>query len=131
MALRTNRLPWRNIPLTNAPMFTPDIIVTLVSSSGFHISLEYHHYLGASPDGAVYDPSNMQQSFGFVEIKCPYSSSSQTPAETNTPGFCCNFVRQVEFSSLKKIISIMHKYKGRWPQVSVRGATLLFTQTKV
>ena len=34
----------------------------------------------------------MQQPFGFLEIKCPYSSRAQTPAEAcNTPGFCCNF----------------------------------------
>ena len=66
----------------------PDIIV---SPSGFHTSSEYP-YLGSSPDGAVYDPSDMQQPFGFLEIKYPYSSRAQTPAEAcNTPGFCCNF----------------------------------------
>ena len=66
----------------------PDIAV---SPAGFYISPEYP-YLGASPDGAVYDPSNMQQPFGFLEIKCPYSSRALTPVEAcSTPGFCCNF----------------------------------------
>ena len=36
-------------------------------TSGFHINPEYP-YLGASPDGSVYDPSNLQQPFGFLEI---------------------------------------------------------------
>ena len=44
----------------------------------------------ASPDGAVYDPSNADQPFGFVEIKCPFSVRNLTPAEaTRTPRFCC------------------------------------------
>ena len=66
----------------------PDITVC---PSGFYISSEYP-YLLASPDGAVYDPSNMQQPFGFLEIKCPYSNKALTPAEAcSTPGYCCNF----------------------------------------
>ena len=66
----------------------PDITV---SPSGFHINSECP-YLGASPDGSVYDPSNTQQPFGFLEIKCPYSSKALTPAEAcSVPGFCCNF----------------------------------------
>ena len=38
-----------------------------VSPSGFFISSEYS-FLGASPDGAVYDPSNAHHPFGFLEI---------------------------------------------------------------
>lgn len=60
-----------------------------VCPSGFYINSEYP-CLGATPDGAVYDPSSLQQPFGFVEIKCPYSSRALTPAEAcSTPGFCC------------------------------------------
>jgi len=44
-----------------------------VSPSGFLISYE-HPFLGASPDGAVYDPANTQYPFGFLEIKCPYTA---------------------------------------------------------
>ena len=63
----------------------PDL---LVSQCGFIINPMYS-YLGASPDGAVYDPSNGDKPFGFLEIKCPYSVRHLTPAEaTHTPGFC-------------------------------------------
>ena len=36
------------------------------SASGFIINPAYP-FLGASPNGAVYDPSNSQQPFGFVD----------------------------------------------------------------
>ena len=52
-----------------------------VTPVGFHISLT-HPYLGASPDGAVYDPSTEGEPFGFVEIKCPYTARNMTPVET-------------------------------------------------
>ena len=46
--------------------------------------------LGASPDGAVYDPSNMQQPFGFLEIKYPYSHKDSLPAEAcGISTLCC------------------------------------------
>ena len=62
-----------------------------VSASGFLINPAYP-FLGASPDGAVYDPSSAQQPFGFVEIKCPYSHRHASPAEAcNTSSFCCEF----------------------------------------
>ena len=44
-----------------------------VSPSGFLVSSD-HPFLGASPDGAVYDPSSTQYPFGFLEIKCPYTA---------------------------------------------------------
>ena len=43
----------------------------MVTQSGFLINKEYP-FLGASPDGAVYDLSS-DQPFGFLEVKCPYS----------------------------------------------------------
>ena len=55
----------------------PSLTVTPV---GFHISLS-HPYLGASPDGAVYDPSTASEPFGFVEVKCPYTARNMTPVE--------------------------------------------------
>ena len=35
-------------------------------------------YLGASPDGKVYDPSEPESPFGLLEIKCPYSLKDKT-----------------------------------------------------
>ena len=52
----------------------------VVSPSGFLIDTA-HSFLGASPDGAVYDPSNVQQPFGFLEVKCPYSVRELSPIE--------------------------------------------------
>ena len=47
--------------------------------------------LGATPDGAVYDPSYTQQPFGFLEIKCPYVHRNCKPAEAcGTSTFCCD-----------------------------------------
>lgn len=54
-----------------------DIVVT---PSGVIINPSWC-FLGASPDGAVYDPSNLQQPYGFLEVKCPYSFRNMTPAE--------------------------------------------------
>ena len=64
----------------------PDISV---SKSGFLISSSYP-FLGASPDGAVFDPSNALQPFGFLEVKCPYSARMITPTDACAgSGFCC------------------------------------------
>ena len=47
-------------------------------------------FLGVSPDGAVYDLSNMQQPFGFLEIKYPYSHKDSLPAEVcGLSTVCC------------------------------------------
>ena len=43
-----------------------------VAPCGFHISTE-HPFLGATPDGAVFDASIAEEPFGFLEVKCPYA----------------------------------------------------------
>ena len=59
----------------------------MVTQSGFLINKKYP-FLGASPDGAVYDPSS-DQPFGFLEVKCPYSYRNVTPEQASiSPGFC-------------------------------------------
>ena len=60
----------------------------LVIKSGFIINPSFP-FLGASPDGAVYDPSNQDQPFGFVEVKCPYSARDKTLEAAANLGFCC------------------------------------------
>lgn len=56
---------------------------------GFLISTS-HSFLGATPDGAVYDPSSPEEPYGFLEVKCPYSQRNKTPMEAcDSPGFCC------------------------------------------
>ena len=63
----------------------PDL---MVSPCGFHISAT-HPFLGASPDGAVYDPQQNDQSFGFLEVKCPYTCRDLLPVKgCSVSGFC-------------------------------------------
>ena len=50
-----------------------------VNQSGLWVSPDYP-FLGASPDAAVYDPSELQ-AFGFTEVKCPYKHKDVTPKE--------------------------------------------------
>ena len=65
----------------------------VTSSAGFVIS-EENPFLGASPDGYVYDPSTLQ-SFGLVEIKCPYKYRAYTPTEASLKSdFFCEIVTQ-------------------------------------
>ena len=60
-----------------------------VGPCGFLVCEQYP-FLGATPDGTVYDPTNLEQPFGFLEVKCPYSHRDRTPAEAcGMPGFCC------------------------------------------
>ena len=45
-------------------------------------------YLGASPDGKVYDPSEPESPFGLLEIKCPYSLKDKTINEAAAASNC-------------------------------------------
>ena len=53
-----------------------------VCGVSFHVS-QRHPFIGASPDGGVYDPSS-DQPYGFLEVKCPYSHRDHTPTEACT-----------------------------------------------
>ena len=60
---------------------------------GFLVCQEYP-FLGASPDGGVYDLASDLHPFGFVEVKCPYSHHDNTPVEAcSDPSFCCELKR--------------------------------------
>ena len=59
-----------------------------VCASGVRISV-HHPFLGASPDGSVYDP-NADYPYGFLEIKCPHSHRDKTVIEAcYYPSFFC------------------------------------------
>ena len=54
-----------------------------------------YKYIGASPDGQVYDPSSSGHSHGLLEIKCPHTPYLQdlTPEEAcDLTGFCAKLV---------------------------------------
>ena len=60
-----------------------------VCTSGVHISIA-QPFLGASPDGCVYDPQS-DEPYGFLEIKCPHSQRDKNPIEAcRITTFCCN-----------------------------------------
>ena len=44
---------------------------------GFFINTDFP-FPGAIPDGSVYDPSEPEQPFGYLEVKCPYSYTSRS-----------------------------------------------------
>ena len=46
----------------------------IVSASGFIISLSYP-FLGATPDGAIYDPSSPDEPYGFFGGEMPIHSA--------------------------------------------------------
>ena len=104
-----------------------------VCSIGFHIS-HSHPYLGASPDGGVYDPSSVGESYGFVEIKCPYSHRDETPeAACESSSFCCSLENTNGIPTIT--LRISHNYysksKGRWVWAPDPGVILSCIRTKV
>jgi hypothetical protein len=59
---------------------------------GFYISIT-HTFLGASPDGGIYDPTNPTNPYGYLEIKCPYVHRDKTPLQAcSDKKFCCTEV---------------------------------------
>ena len=88
----------------------PDLIV---SASGIFINTDYP-YLGASPDGAVYDPYDPQQPFGFLEVKCPYSARDISPSEAcATSGFFCELDQGTKQLKLKENHSYFAQIQGQ------------------
>lgn len=80
-----------------------------VAPCGFYVC-KSHPYLGASPDGAVYDPSEPTAPFGFLGVKCPYRHRNITPEEAcATSGFCCSLESQTCVSK-QLVLRTNHPY---------------------
>ena len=104
----------------------PDLTV---SPSGF-IVCSTHPFLGASPDGAVYDPSSIRHPFGFLEIKCPFMARNISPQEAGTnPRFCCT-TDQNGHLLLKESHAYYAQVQGQMAVVVVHGVILLYTQAR-
>ena len=81
----------------------PDIAV---GESGVIINPSYC-FLGATPDGVVYDPIQTDKPYGFIEVKCPYSSRNLSPIEAcENSDFFCIYDQTSNQLKLKK----SHKY---------------------
>ena len=86
-----------------------------------------HPFLGASPDAAIYDPTE-KEPYGFAEIKSPYkhrsSSLSMACEDTN---FCCRLTPVndgKEKIEIKRDTCIIHRCKGKWQLDVEHGVTL-------
>ena len=103
----------------------------VVTQSGLWVSPD-HPFLGASPDAAVYDPSE-PHAYGFAEVKCPYKHRDSTPEEACAdPSFCCELLKSesgVEQLKLKKQ-HVYAKFKARWQLVKDHGTISLYTQLR-
>lgn len=70
--------------------------------SGFVINPKWP-FLGASPDGVVYDPTDQTQPYGFLEIKCPYTYRNITPIEAcSSSSFYCYLDPNTRMPKLKE-----------------------------
>jgi len=83
-----------------------------VAPCGFHIS-KSHPYLGATPDGAICDPSSLDKHFGFLEVECPHAHRNNTPEEASlTSGFCCSLESSSD-GTQQLILRRNHIYYGQ------------------
>lgn len=88
----------------------PDLTV---SPLGFLVNPS-HSFLGASPDGAVFDPSNPSEPFGFLEVKCPYTDRMLTSTDACTlSGFC---------STVDRVSGQLHTLHQIQEQMAIRGS---------
>ena len=90
---------------------------------------EGYPFLGSTPDGTVYDPSNSFYPFGFLEVKSSHSHSDRSLAEACTiPGFCSQLqtlpdgCKQVMLQRNHPYTSL--KFKDRWLSEEALGAIL-------
>ena len=78
-----------------------------VGPCGIIVSDSYP-FLGATPDGTVYDPICTDQPFGFIEVKCPFSHQHQNPLEAgNLSSFFCN----VRLSNNAEVVRLQQSHK--------------------
>ena len=94
----------------------------VTSGAGFVIS-EDNPFLGASPDGYVYDP-NVLECFGLVEIKCPYKYRAYTPAEAClNSDFFCEIITQSSGDQMFQLKQSHSYYCQVQGQMAITGRT--------
>ena len=75
-----------------------------VMRTGFHIDRTYN-WIGASPDGLVYDPSSVNDPHGLLEIKCPASAES-----TSLEALCSKSNFYLQYADGKYHLKKNHDY---------------------
>ena len=80
----------------------------------------------------MYDPIQADKPYGFIEVKCPYSSRNLSPAEAcENSDFFCMYDQDSNQLKLKKAHKYFaQRYRARWPSVSVHGVIWLFIPLK-
>lgn len=85
----------------------------LLLPAGFFIS-KSQPFLGASLDGAVFDPSSPNHPFGFLEIKCSFKHKNVTPQEAcHDPTFCCTYSNTAQQIMLKRTHPYFAQVQGQ------------------
>ena len=80
----------------------------ILAKAGFVISKQFP-FLGASPDGYVYDPSSLNQ-YGLVEVKCPYKFRFHTiESAAAYPEFCLTQTKNPD-GTLTIQLKLTHDY---------------------
>ena len=105
----------------------------LVVCKAGYIFNPLYPFLGGSHDGAVYDPSTLNELIWILEIKRPYSQRNVTPTEAcESPEFCyCTTiigVSQVSVNVKNTLISVKCRVKQQL--VNDLGVILLCTLPK-
>ena len=108
----------------------------IVGPSGILVS-ETHPFLGATPDGTIYDPLHFNQPFGFLEVKCPYSHRNETPIEaSSSPGFCSTVQSSNSNQSNTQVLRLKQNHiyyaqvQGQMAVGVDHGVILLFSPIK-
>ena len=95
----------------------------VVCKAGFVIC-EEHPFLGASPDGYVYD-SHSETAYGLVEIKCPYKYRNFSPNDAaKESDFCCKLATSHDGRSVLELNRSHAKCKASLPLQIENGAIL-------
>ena len=100
-----------------------------ITKSGL-VSNPNYVFLGASPDGVVYDPVSSDPN-GLLEIKCPYQLRDCTPQEAaQQKSFFCIIENGTSFFKKTKKNSTITttKFKDKWRSVQGSGVILLYIQ---
>ncbi len=74
------RYVYRRLPTTSSESLVNSKVSIYIKVSESGLVIKEHLFLGASPDGIVFDPVTTDPN-GLIEIKCPYQQKDISPRE--------------------------------------------------